>query len=446
MKSLTKRFAILFALLLSSAAHAAGQARERFAPPVDHHQHLLSRSSAAAKLRATQLPEELERLLRERRARWNDPAGLAELFAEDGVLFTSRRWLSGAKTITEYLGHGFTGPYRLKPVSYRIDGPAGQLAGYMVEDDGTDVHFGFFHLALAKDHGGAWRIKSETEIFPGPALDAPVTAAQLVKMLDDAGIRRAVVLSDAYYFAIGNDPQTKDEYDKVRAENDWTAQQVAQFPGRLVAFCSFNPLRDYALPELDRCASSGRFKGLKLHFNGAQLNFHNPEQVAKVRRVMEAANKYRLPMVIHVRSSNEYGREDAEVFLHQLVAAAPDVTVQVAHLWGGEGFSGSALAVYADAVSKGDPVTRNLYFDISGAWQFGKPEEMSEIVARIRQIGLKRTLYASDGPPLEAWEAFRKRLPLTESEVRAIANNVAPYMREQPSNRNGRRRTSYARH
>jgi hypothetical protein len=80
-----------------------------------------------------------------------------------------------------------------------------------------------------------------------------------------------------------------DEYSKVRAENDWTAQQVARFAGRLVAFCSFNPLRGYALPELHRCVSSGRFKGLKLHSNGAQLNFHSAEQVAKVRRVMAAS-------------------------------------------------------------------------------------------------------------------------------------------------------------
>jgi predicted TIM-barrel fold metal-dependent hydrolase len=74
------------------------------------------------------------------------------------------------------------------------------------------------------------------------------------------------------------------------------------------------------------------------------------------------------------------------------------VPIQIAHLWGGESYSGSALAVYADAVSKGDPVARNLYFDISGAWRFGKPEEMQEIAARIRQIGLERILYASDDP------------------------------------------------
>lgn len=146
---------------------------------------------------------------------------------------------------------------------------------------------------------------------------------------------------------------------------------------------------------------------------------------------MEAANRCRLPMIIHVRPGDVYGREEAEVFLRQLVAAAPDVPIQIAHLWGGESFSGPALAVYADAVAANDPVTKNLYFDISGAWTtYAKPEQMREIVTRIRQIGLKRILYASDAPPSEAWEAFRKKPPLTDKEFREVANNVAPYMRD----------------
>src|SRR5215207_40526 len=400
----------------------------RFAPSVDHHQHLLSPAGAESKLPAARLPEALERLVRDRGLRWNHAAGLADLFADDAALFTGSRWIGGKKAVAAYLAGGYTGPYRFKPVSYRVEGPSGQVAGYMVEDDGTNVHFAFFHMALSRVSDGAWRITSETQVFPGPAVDDPVTAEQLVRRLDEAGIRRAVVLSDAYYFGAGRPEPVPGEYDKARAENDWTAEQVARFPGRLVAFCSFNPLRDYAPAELERCAAGRRFRGLKLHFNAAQLNFHDPGQVAKVRRVVGAANRHRLPMIIHVRPGDVYGREEAEVFLHQVVAAAPDVPIQVAHLWGGESFSGAALAVYADAVSAGDPVTKNLYFDISGAWSYGKPEQMTEIVARIRQIGLKRILYASDAPPGEAWEAFRQKLPLTDREFRVIASNVAPYM------------------
>ncbi|HEX2572475.1 MAG TPA: amidohydrolase family protein [Polyangia bacterium] len=253
-----------------------------------------------------------------------------------------------------------------------------------------------------------------------------------MEALDRAGIRRAVVLSDAYYFGTARGRPLSDEAGQVRAENDWTAAQVGEFPERLVAFCSFNPLKDYAMAELDRCASSGRFRGLKLHFGGAQLDFDDAEQVAKVRRVMEAANRLRLPMIIHVRSSGKWGREHAEIFLHQLVAAAPDVPITVAHLWGGENYSESALAYFADAVSAGHRATKNLYFDVAECWLFGGPREREAMVRRMRQIGLGRILYGSDAgkaEPRESWAAFAQKMPLTDGELRAIAGNVAPYLR-----------------
>ncbi|HKO61087.1 MAG TPA: amidohydrolase family protein [Pyrinomonadaceae bacterium] len=426
---------VLFAMILLGGLQVVGIAQRRnqrkdFLPLVDHHQHLLSAAGAASRLPAIELPEAAGNLLREREKNWNKSEGLTNLFAEDAALFTGREWLNGSAKIAPYLSSGYTGPYRLKPVSYKLDGNSAQIAGYMVEDDGTDLHFAFFHLGLTKGPGDSWRIKSETQIFPGPAIDKPVTADQLVKQLDDVGIRQAVVVSDAYYFGAGEKQPVPNEQELARAENDWTAEQVAQFSHRLLGFCSVNPLRDYALAELQRCASSKKFTGLKIHLNAAQLNFDDAVEVAKVRRVMESANKFRLPMIIHVRSSNEYGREHAEIFLRQLIAAAPDVPIQIAHLWGGESFSGSALEVYADAVASNDPVTRHLYFDISGAWAYAKPHEMPAIVAAIRKIGFKRILYASDAPPAEAWKAFRQKVPLTEVEFRQIASNVAPYVKK----------------
>ena len=60
-----------------------------------------------------------------------------------------------------------------------------------------------------------------------------ITASELIAYLDAAGIRRALVLSVAYQFGNPNRPAVEDEYAKVRAENDWTIEQVARFPGRL---------------------------------------------------------------------------------------------------------------------------------------------------------------------------------------------------------------------
>src|SRR3954465_12229750 len=76
---------------------------------------------------------------------------------------------------------------------------------------------------------------SPAMIQPG---QQPITAARLVDALDAAGIRRAVILSNAYrigspQFAVPN----PDEYARVIAENDWTAREAAKYPKRLVAFC-----------------------------------------------------------------------------------------------------------------------------------------------------------------------------------------------------------------
>lgn len=269
---------------------------------------------------------------------------------------------------------------------------------------------------------------------------APVPADRLIAQLDEAGIRRALVLSLAY--ALGSSGiRGADEYAQVRAENDWTSQQVARYPDRLRAFCSFNPLREYALAELDRCAKDAYLRyGLKLHFANSRVNLRNPEHVKHLRKVFCAANANRMPIVAHVWTGRAYGQEDAQVFLKEVLPAAPDISIQIAHLAGaGPGLdSGSqkALDVFVGAISAADPRTRNLYFDVTtSVTSQTSVEEARFIASRLRQIGLDRVLYGSDmailGNPTarQSWGAFRAMLPLTEAEFRIIADNVAPYMR-----------------
>jgi predicted TIM-barrel fold metal-dependent hydrolase len=422
---------------------ATAQAEGAMVALVDHHQHLLSPAGAEwlnrSPLSIDELPGELARLLRERGERWNDGNALAELYTENGLVLDSfeARWIRGRSAVAGYLSTLFARPFRLTPLAFEIQGTTGHIAGYFTRGDGVDTrHFGRFYLGLERGRDGRWRIAIETPTFPGPPMEKPIMAEQLVALLDDAGIRRAVVLSDAYWFDSPRKP-VADAYTRVRAENDWTAQEVARFPDRLVAFCSFNPLADHALTELARCASDARFKGLKLHFGSSRVDLKNPAHVDRVRQVFQAANERRLPIIVHVRADRTYDREHAEILLNQLVAAAPDIPVQIAHLWGGEGFSDAALAGYADAVSGGHPAAKNLYFDVSDAALVagGSEETLRTLAARIRQIGPERILYGSDAAmaghptPREAWAAFRTALPLTGDELRTIANNVAPYLR-----------------
>jgi predicted TIM-barrel fold metal-dependent hydrolase len=269
-------------------------------------------------------------------------------------------------------------------------------------------------------------------------------AKDVVALLDAAGIRKATLLSLAFWYGKPG-RAVDDEIGQVRRENDWTAAQAARYPDRLVAFCSFNPLKDYAIKELERCAANpGTARGIKLHFGNSDVQLDDPAHVARLREVFAAANQHRMAIVVHLRPSiskgRPYGARQARIFIEQLLPAAPDVMVQVAHFAGtGPGYEDpparEAMAALAAAVAQRDPRTRNLWFDVASIVDRDiKPELAQQVADLIRQVGTGRVLYGTDSAqggnlrPRESWDAFTK-LPLTRDEFAGIANNVPPYFR-----------------
>jgi predicted TIM-barrel fold metal-dependent hydrolase len=271
----------------------------------------------------------------------------------------------------------------------------------------------------------------------------PITSEDVIKLLDLAGIDQGVLLSTAYaYGKPGREPQN--EYEKVKAENDWVGAQAALYPKRLIAFCGFNPLKDYALEEIERCSKIPALsRGIKLHFGNSDVQLENPEHVEKLKKVFQAANAHRMAIVIHMRASislkRPYGAEQASIFLEQLMPFAKNITIQIAHLAGtGPGYNDppadAALEVFADAIARKDPRTKNLWFDITtSAHPSNPPERSALLVKRIRQIGVKQILYGTDAAlgsnlrPKESWAEFC-RLDLTDKEIKTIAKNKAPYL------------------
>ncbi|GAB3383906.1 amidohydrolase family protein [Massilia agri] len=267
----------------------------------------------------------------------------------------------------------------------------------------------------------------------------PVTAQDLIAQLDAAGIERAAVLSVAWVY--GRPAQLPDdEYDRVRAENDWAARQAGEYPGRLVALCSVDPLKDYALAELARCAASPEFgRGIKLH-PAAGVRLDDPAQMARVQRVFRSANARGMAIVLQLRGTSAEG---ARLLIDQLLPFAPDVPVQVAYAQApsagaraGEGATQlAALAVLAEAAARQDPRMRQVWLDASSFARPGlSPADARRVVRRLRQVGMERVLYGSETavglevPPRDAWAAFRS-LPLTDAEAARVANNVMPYLR-----------------
>lgn len=261
----------------------------------------------------------------------------------------------------------------------------------------------------------------------------PVSAQDVIPQLDAAGIERAAVLSVAYVY--GQPVRSQhEEYARVRAENDWAARQAAEYPERLVALCSVDPLKDYALAELARCAASPEFgRGIRLQPADGGVRLSDAQQVERLRRVFRSANARGMAIVLQLR---ETGTREARLLLEQLLPHAPGVPVQVAYAGEREAAPQlTALAVLADAAARQDPRMRHVWVDVSA---FARPglsaADARRLVRRLRQVGMERVLYGSDAEigadvrPREAWAAFRS-LPLTDAETARVARNVMPYLR-----------------
>lgn len=430
-----------------SPARANLPARALIVPSIDHHQHLMSPAMLADQGQTSgppeiALPAELAQVLQDRAALAGSSAP-NDLYTEDAMALTipSADWVQGRQDIQSYVGSLFRGII-IRPTRYSVSGSVAYIAGTARTSASATRDAGNIVLALQRGSDGKWRIAMESlTIKPRPSYTAPITADMLIEQMNDAGIERAVILSQGYAWAEPSESGPRaDEYERVKAENDWTAAEAARFPERLVAFCGVNPLRDHALAELERCARIPQVGGVKLHFGNSEVDLKNPDHVERMRRFFAAANTYRLAVVAHLMLDSsrhaEYGADYSRIFLEQILPAAPDITVQIAHMSGsGPGYStDEALGVFADAFEAGDPRMRNVYVDVATVVTEGQSDETIALLARrMRQIGMERILFGSDmhpsPPPAAAWATFRRKMPLTDAELRAIADNVAPYLR-----------------
>lgn len=412
-------------------ALAVGSTLLAQAPAADHHLHVLSPAGAAhnseTPLPAVKVPDDIDRLLREREKVWRDAAALGKLYTDDSLVLdpNDAAWLRGADG-PQYLSGVFSRDHQIMPVELSIDGPNARLAVYYTRPEGNKTrYFGHGVFALKKTAGGAWRIALEAPVWKGPWTREQLTAAELIAQLDEAGIAKGAVLSIAYWF--------RGDYEKVKAENDWMAAEVAKYPQRLVGLCGVDPLRDYAPAEIARCAKNPLLRGVKMQFGNSRVDLRNPEHVDKVRRVFRAANDSRMAVVVHVWTDRKYGRAEAEIFLERIIGEAPDVPVQIAHFaGGGPGYTDEAMEVFANAIVAKDARTKNLYFDLATVADEQSVEVLKQLAVRIRQVGVKRVLYGTDtsppnAPPRRGWANFRTSVPLTDEEMKAIASNAAPY-------------------
>jgi predicted TIM-barrel fold metal-dependent hydrolase len=169
-----------------------------------------------------------------------------------------------------------------------------------------------------------------TDHFTGGGTPA-VGADELVAVLDEANVARAIILSAGYF---GEGAGLPDDTNMV-PENDYVAAEVAKYPDRLIGFCGINPRFNGAVAEVDRCLSLPGMVGIKLHLEGSAVNLTRPEDAAGLSAVFDRIAERDVPVLIHV-SDELGGTPDNQRWaaLAEILGVHPKVRVAHAHCAG----------------------------------------------------------------------------------------------------------------
>ncbi|MEO3406170.1 amidohydrolase family protein [Mucilaginibacter sp. CAU 1740] len=252
-------------------------------------------------------------------------------------------------------------------------------------------------------------------------------ADTIINRLNRAKFYSAWIISNAYWFGSPLTP-VQNEYKKVKHQNDWIASQAARYPGRLKAFMSINPLKPYAIKEIERCAVTKQFTGIKLHFANSKVNLFDKAQVKQIQKVFAIANKYKLLLLVHFRSAEKWdGEANTNILLKQLMPFAKNTKVVIAHMagWGGyDRQTGKALSLIASYLHSDNKAHRNLFLDISAVFPIGsndqKPTQnksaqqlLGAFKQRVKSIGADHIVFGTDWPLIDIdpyIELLRKNL------------------------------------
>jgi uncharacterized protein len=253
----------------------------------------------------------------------------------------------------------------------------------------------------------------------GPEM--PVGGAELVRRMDADGIRRAFVLSTAYQMASDVNAHAVDEAEEQRrlsAENDYTAVECARFPNRLVPFLSVNPKRSYAVAEIDRCIDKHRMRGMKLHLWNSMVDTRQAEPLNQLRRVVAHAAERGLPVLAHifVGAVKDYGPDDTERFVREIVEPLPSLKICFAHLAGAGRFLPVIQRCFErliDLCGPNSPTAARVWVDMAAIFPI-TPSEQEKLVALLPRWGFDRILWGSDSLP-NAVAQSRAACPLDDA-------------------------------
>jgi len=207
------------------------------------------------------------------------------------------------------------------------------------------------------------------------------TPKDTIQDMDEAGVDVSVV--------VAVDAETTAGY---RIPNDLLAEEVAQYPGRLVGFAGVDPHKGAeAVKELERAVKELKLAGVKFICHLNELDINDP----KYYPIYEAAQALNVPVLHHTGTHYHFGkriRYGRPMFIDDVAVDFPGLRIVAAHF----GWPWTDEAV---AVCQRNP---NVFLNVAG-WA---PKYYPEVLVRYLNGPLRfKVLFGSDHPLLP-----RKRL------------------------------------
>ncbi len=255
-------------------------------------------------------------------------------------------------------------------------------------------------------------------------------------ILKNTAVKRIDLISMAHVYSSEEFGGFKNERELVEKENSYVAAARDKHTKKVRAFCSIDPLRDYALEELERCRSALKMDGIKLHHNANQVYLTVPAHLEKVKKVFEFAAKHKMPILMHFDNSHRrFGAADINLLTGSILNELGPVNLTIAHFGTSGGFS-SRTRAFLNAFITELNANKNLekhriLFDIS-AVALDKDsegvrkltdEEFAVLGIYVRRLGFDRIRFGTDYPlynPDEYLAILRGRLKLSDNEIRML--------------------------
>ena len=227
------------------------------------------------------------------------------------------------------------------------------------------------------------------------------TVEGLIESMDSAGVDVSVCAGFGW-----TDPEIATE------SNNYNISAAQQYPDRLVAFCSVNPLwGEAAVQEVERCHEAGALGIGELHPNTQGIL---DADLAALAPVFDKAKELEMPIMLHASEPVGHGYPGKGTvtpdLLMALVNAFPNNKLIFSHFGGGLPFYGLMNEVNA--------ALKNVYFD-SAAFPFLYRPEVFEVSARA--VGAEKILFASDYPLVSQKRAINE---FREAKLRDGDTNI----------------------